>query len=57
MDHTVYFTMCPHCGFNYRIEIFPNDRKEKLTARSLVPPFLAGALVVCATLVLLLIIG
>lgn len=23
MDLGVYFTMCPHCGFNYRIEITP----------------------------------
>lgn len=23
MDMGVYFTMCPHCGFNYRIEITP----------------------------------
>lgn len=57
MDQRVYFTMCPHCGFNYRIEVFPTDGKERLTARSLVPSFLAGALIVCATLVLLLIIG
>jgi len=49
--------MCPHCGFNYRIEVFPTDGKERLTVRSLVPSFLAGALIVCATLVLLLIIG
>ncbi|MBU0624159.1 MAG: zinc ribbon domain-containing protein [Candidatus Thermoplasmatota archaeon] len=57
MDQEVYFTMCPHCGFNYRIEVFPSDGKEKLTARSLVPSFLAGALIVCATLLLLLLIG
>jgi hypothetical protein len=57
IDQRVYFTMCPHCGFNYRIEVFPTDGKERLTVRSLVPSFLAGALIVCATLVLLLIIG
>jgi len=57
MDQTVYFTMCPHCGFNYRIEVFPTDAKESLTAKSLVPSFLAGALIVCATLLLLLLVG
>jgi hypothetical protein len=49
--------MCPHCGLNYRIEVFPNDGNERLTARSLVPSFLAGALVVCAMLLLMLLIG
>ena len=57
IDQKVYFTMCPHCGFNYRIEVFPTDRREKLTARSLVPSFLAGGLIVCATILLLLLIG
>ncbi len=57
MDQRVYFTMCPHCGFNYRIEVFPIDGKERLTARSLVPSFLASALIVCLTLLLLLFIG
>jgi hypothetical protein len=57
IDQKVYFTLCPHCGFNYRIEVFPTNGKEKLTAESLVPPFLAGALIVCATLLLLLLIG
>ena len=23
MDLGVYYTMCPHCGFNYRIEVTP----------------------------------
>lgn len=23
MDFTVYFTVCPHCGFNYRIQVSP----------------------------------
>jgi hypothetical protein len=54
MDQTVYFTMCPHCGFNYRIEVFPIDSEEKLTIRSLVPSLLAGAVVACAILALLL---
>jgi hypothetical protein len=57
MDQKVYFTMCPHCGFNYRIEVSPTDGKERLAARSLAPSFLAGALIVCATLLLLLLIG
>ena len=57
IDQRVYFTMCPHCGFNYRIEIFPTNGKERLTVRSLVPSFLTGAVVVCATLLLLLLIG
>jgi len=57
MDQKVYFTMCPHCGFNYRIEVFPTHGGEELTARSLVPSFLAGTLIVCATLLLLLLIG
>jgi predicted RNA-binding Zn-ribbon protein involved in translation (DUF1610 family) len=56
MDQKIYFTMCPHCGFNYRIEVFPNDGKERLTIRSLIPSFLASALIVCATLLLLLLI-
>jgi len=57
MDQKVYFTMCPHCGFNYRIEVFPTNGGEKLTARSLVPSLLASALIVCATLLLLLLVG
>lgn len=57
MDQKVYFTMCPHCGFNYRIEVFPTNGGEKLTARSLVPSLLASALIVCATLLLLLLAG
>jgi hypothetical protein len=57
MDQKVYFTICPYCGFNYRIEVFPTDGKEKLRVRSLVPPLLATALIVCATLLLLLLIG
>jgi hypothetical protein len=23
MDFTVYFTVCPYCGFNYRIQVSP----------------------------------
>jgi len=57
MDQKVYFTMCPHCGFNYRIEVFPSDGEERLSAKSLVPSFLAGAMTVCATLLLLLLVG
>jgi len=56
MDQKIYFTMCPHCGFNYRIEVSPTDGKEDLTARSLVPSFLAGILIVCATILMLLLI-
>lgn len=30
----VYFTMCPHCGFNYRIEITPVRPQLAATRRS-----------------------
>jgi hypothetical protein len=55
IDLGVYFTMCPHCGFNYRIEITPvkpgiaaSRRSETfLYAVSIVVPmagFVTGAL-------------
>ena len=24
MDFNVYFTICPHCGFSYRIQVTPD---------------------------------
>jgi len=54
MDQAVYFTVCPHCGFNYRIEISRVDPEEGLAFRSLMPSFLVAAAVVCAILLLLL---
>jgi len=54
MDRAVYFTICPHCGFNYRIEISRIESKEGLTFRSLMPSFLVSATFVCAMLILLL---
>lgn len=54
MDQAVYFTVCPHCGFNYRIEISQIDPEEGLALRSLMPSFLVSAAVVCAILLLLL---
>jgi len=54
MDRAVYFTMCPHCGFNYRIEVLPVEEKVRLTLSSLLPPFFVIAAVVCAALVIIL---
>ena len=54
MDRAVYFTMCPHCGFNYRIEVLPVEEKVRLTLWSLLPPFFVIAVVVCAALVIIL---
>ena len=54
MDRAVYFTVCPHCGFNYRIETSQIDPEEGLTLRSLIPSFLVSAAVICAILLLLL---
>jgi len=54
MDRAVYFTICPHCGFNYRVEISQIESKERLTFRSLMPSFLVSATFVCAMLILLL---
>lgn len=28
MDFDVYFTVCPHCGFNYRIQVSPMEHEE-----------------------------
>ena len=28
MDFTVYFTVCPYCGFNYRIQVSPIRSEE-----------------------------
>jgi predicted RNA-binding Zn-ribbon protein involved in translation (DUF1610 family) len=54
MDKAVYFTVCPHCGFNYRIEVSQIDSAQGLTLRNLMPSFLVSAAIACATLLLLL---
>jgi hypothetical protein len=54
MDQAVYFTVCPHCGFNYRIEVSQIGHEEGLTLGSLMPSFLVSAAVICAILLLLL---
>jgi len=54
MDHVVYFTVCPHCGFNYRIEISQIESEEALRIRSLMVPLLVSMTAVCVILLLLL---
>ena len=54
MDKAVYFTVCPHCGFNYRIEISQTNPAKSLTLRNLVSTFLVSAMIVCAILTVLL---
>ena len=43
MDRVVYFTVCPHCGHNYRIDIHPIGERTGLSMTSLVPWFLLAA--------------
>jgi predicted RNA-binding Zn-ribbon protein involved in translation (DUF1610 family) len=54
MDHAVYFTVCPHCGFNYRIEISQIESEEGLRIRSIMLPLLVSIAAVCVILLLLL---
>jgi hypothetical protein len=54
MDRIVYFTVCPHCGFNYRIEVSQIDPEEELTIRSIMPPLLVSLVTVFVILLLLL---
>lgn len=54
MDHAVYFTVCPHCGFNYRIEVSQIDPDEELTIRSLMLYLLVSFAAVCVIFLLLL---
>jgi hypothetical protein len=30
MDFTVYFTVCPYCGFNYRIQVSSVSTEERV---------------------------
>jgi len=45
MDHKVYFTMCPHCGFNYRIEISPVKHSNGLSRREEIMSYVISVLV------------
>jgi ribosomal protein L37AE/L43A len=36
MDRVMYFTVCPHCGYNYRIQAYSLAEEETLALRSLV---------------------
>jgi len=47
MDLNVYYTMCPHCGFNYRIQISPRIRKNVVSFGALL-----RALIVLVSLLL-----
>ncbi len=54
MDRVLYFTICPHCGFNYRIEVNPIEEKTQVGARSLLY-LLSTIVLIVSALVLLLI--
>ena len=45
MDHKVYFTVCPHCGFNYRIEISPVKHSNGLSRREEIMSYMVSILV------------
>jgi predicted Zn finger-like uncharacterized protein len=55
MDRVVYFTVCPHCGFNYRIEVSQIGPDEELTIRSLMLYLLVSFGAVGVILLLLLV--
>lgn len=60
MDFTVYFTMCPYCGFNYRIQVSPVRAEERVSLKQFMRMLLlttsAVTLIFCLVWVALLVI-
>ena len=58
MDFTVYFTVCPYCGFNYRVQVSPVGSEERVGLRQFLRRLLlmmsAVVLVFCVVWVALL---
>ncbi len=54
MDRVLCFTVCPHCGFNYRIEVCSTDEVERVNTKLLVYFLMTLSVVFCTFAWLLL---